>query len=92
MISWRYAEPGARVGAGIASVVREFKGNVEWVIDLSGKNWVLMPKRLQEEFSSAPEGYVGVLSDMKNSDQGFCVRATEDLIDLMGRLNSFEEM
>jgi hypothetical protein len=92
MISWRYVEPRTRVGAGIASVVREFKGNVEWVIDLSGRNWVLIPKRLQEEFSGAPEGYVRVLSNVKNSDQEFCIRATEDLMDLMGRVNSFEEM
>ncbi|MFD9007427.1 hypothetical protein ACFV0T_42005 [Streptomyces sp. NPDC059582] len=86
MIAWRYvnAEPG--LGAGITSVVESFQGNVEWVVDLSGKNWVIMPRRLRDAFAAASEGDTGVLADLKKSDQEFCVRATADLGVLTGRI------
>ena len=86
MVSWRYVEPRAQMGELIASMVRSFEGNVEWAMNLSGRNWTILPKRLQQEFAGAAEGYTGVLSDMKSSDQDFCIRATCDLRDLMDRL------
>jgi hypothetical protein len=86
MVVWRYVEHGAGTGESIASVVGSFRGDVEWVMDLSGRNWVIMPRRLQQEFAGAAPGYVGVLSDMKAADQDFCLRANSDLGALLDRL------
>ena len=90
LVSWRYVEPGARMGEQIASMVGSFRGNFAWVMNLSGRNWAIMPKRLQEEFADAAVGYAGVLSDIKSSDQDFCIRANYDLRDLMDRLKELQ--
>ena len=34
-------------------LVCDFEGQVEWLADLSGKNWVILPKRLHEAFAAA---------------------------------------
>ncbi|MEV1245957.1 hypothetical protein ACIBO2_45925 [Nonomuraea sp. NPDC050022] len=90
MISWRYADRRDFLRERILLAVGSFTGNVEWRAELSGKNWVLLPERLDREFKRAPAGYTGVLSDLKHSDQTFCLRATEDLEILLDKIKRIE--
>lgn len=83
MVVWRYSDPQDRVRDVFQRILAEFDGDVEWVADLSAENWVIMTQRLRREFTRAAQGYVGVLSDLKNADQGFCIQATADLGNLL---------
>ncbi|GGN01608.1 hypothetical protein [Streptomyces fuscichromogenes] len=83
MVVWRYRDPHDRVRAQFQRISAQFDGAVEWTVDLSAKNWVIMTRRLKQEFAQAAPGYTGVLSDLKNADQDFCIRATADLGSLL---------
>ncbi|WP_089104666.1 hypothetical protein [Streptomyces hyaluromycini] len=86
MIAWRYVDPQDQVRDDLQRIVAAFEGDVEWVVDFSARNWVIMPQRLSREFAQAAEGYVGVLTDLKCADQEFCIRATADLGALLERI------
>ncbi|MFJ9902303.1 hypothetical protein ACIRVK_05260 [Streptomyces sp. NPDC101152] len=88
MVVWRYSDPQDRVRDDFQRIVAEFDGDVEWAVDLSAENWVIMTQRLRREFARAAKGYVGVLSDLKNSDQEFCLQATADLSKLLQKIRN----
>lgn len=93
LIVWRYADPQDWVRLAIPPTVGAFEGNVEWVADVSAKNWYFALRRVRDELSRAAPGYPGVLSDIRHGDQDFCIRATEDLeILLVSTRERFEQL
>jgi hypothetical protein len=88
-VVWRYADPQDRVRLAIPPAVETFEGNVEWVADVSAKNWYFEPRRVRDELSGP--GYPGVLSDLKHGDQDFCIRATQDLELLLARIERLHD-
>jgi hypothetical protein len=45
---WRYKKRAQELESLIVKAVKSFRGNVDWKIEFTGRNWVIAPKRLQQ--------------------------------------------
>jgi hypothetical protein len=87
MMAWRFSSPEAWVGGAIAAAVQSMNDPVKWRGDFTKNNWSVMPERLHEGFRAhATESHIGVMTDLKVTDQGFCELANLDFERLMHKL------
>jgi hypothetical protein len=80
VIVWRFKESQPGLELTIKKAVESFKGNVEWEIQFTGRNWVIAPKRVRE--FQEQRGYrvdVESLSALANEEPDFGREANEDL-------------
>ncbi|MEU3355708.1 hypothetical protein [Streptomyces sp. NPDC037389] len=79
-IAWRFQSPRKELQDLLENAIKEASGRVEWMLDTSGKNWVLAPSRL---FAGVAEtgrpGFSDVVASITLSDQPFCAAATADM-------------
>jgi len=86
VIVWRYdaeamkPEDIKRAENMIITAVKTFQGNVSWVLYFSGRNWVLLPKRVKDlEDSGAFLSDTEIITELGASDPSFGVEANNDL-------------
>jgi|SRR6516165_875710 hypothetical protein len=48
VVVWRYKKPDEHREGVIQKAVESFKGDVDWVIYLGGRNWVITTRRLKD--------------------------------------------
>ncbi|MEQ6340902.1 MAG: hypothetical protein M3A44_04430 [Gammaproteobacteria bacterium] len=86
IIIWRYdadvmaADDIRLAESAITMAVESFLGNVNWVLYFSGRNWVLVPKRVKDledagEYRSDTE----ILTMLAENDPSFGFKANSDL-------------
>lgn len=85
-VVWRFKiadgadELANRVVQALRSVLGGFSGNMSWMLKQSGRNWVLLPTRLQELEESGRFGTDGELLDhLRREEPSFGRKAHEDL-------------
>ncbi|MET7296790.1 hypothetical protein ABZS79_32635 [Streptomyces griseoloalbus] len=78
-MKWRYKTPGERTAWLIEGVVRDAHTQVEWTLDRTRRNWVLLPSRVIIEAQGlAGPAFVDVVKRINTQDQDFCRRALSD--------------
>jgi hypothetical protein len=78
-MKWRYKTPGERTARLIEGAVRSAHTQVEWALDRSRKNWVLLPSRVIIEAQGlAGPAFADVVERINTQDQDFCRRALSD--------------
>ncbi|GGP59202.1 hypothetical protein [Streptomyces abikoensis] len=79
-IAWRFQSPRKELQDLFEEAIRESSGRVEWVLDTSGKNWILAPSRLLAGVAERGRpGFSDVVASITLSDQPFCAAATADM-------------
>jgi hypothetical protein len=78
-MGWRYAFPGEGVAQLIEAAVRDLPTRVDWEIDRTRRNWVLVPTRvLREAHGLADPSFRDVVHSINVQDQEFCLKALSD--------------
>ena len=93
LVVWRYdggkatADRIATAASAAQQIVASFRGNEEWIIEVSGRNWVLVPKRVKElERTGQFKVDVEILKYLTEQDPGFARKTDSDLERLAGVL------
>ncbi|WP_432083415.1 hypothetical protein [Streptomyces sp. WAC 04229] len=78
-MKWRYKNRGEHTARLIEGAVREAHTQVEWTLDRTRRNWVLLPSRVIIEAQGLMSpAYSDVIHRIAMEDQGFCRRAIFD--------------
>ncbi|MFF3329102.1 hypothetical protein ACFYWX_05990 [Streptomyces sp. NPDC002888] len=78
-MGWRYAFPEEGVAQLIEAAVRALPTQVDWEIDRTRRNWVLVPTRiLLEAHGLADPSFRDVVHSINVQDQEFCLKALSD--------------
>lgn len=78
-MGWRYASPRERVAQLIEETVRALPTQVEWTLDRTRRNWLLLPTRLLNEAQGLHNpAFAEVVHSVNVQDQEFCFRALSD--------------
>ncbi|NEC52753.1 hypothetical protein G3I18_30010 [Actinospica acidiphila] len=77
---WRYKAPSEATAQLIDEVVRASPTQVEWTLDRTRRNWVLLPTRVVIEASGLDgPAFSNVVQRITVEDQAFCRQAQTDL-------------
>lgn len=78
LIVWRYKAASDTEGR-VKSAVKSYRGEIDWLIERPGRNWVLVPQKVvdtqRQRSLPSDSAAIRVLVD---EDQTFCVAALED--------------
>ncbi|WP_159052709.1 hypothetical protein [Streptomyces bungoensis] len=86
-IGWRYTAPREGVAQYIEDAVREVHTQVEWELDRSRKNWILLPSRILREAKGLESpAFADTIQSINVHDQDFCLKALSDLEQIIARL------
>ncbi|MFJ7175743.1 hypothetical protein ACIQXA_04780 [Streptomyces massasporeus] len=78
-MGWRYGFPEEGVAQLIEAAVKALPTQVEWEIDRTRRNWVLVPMRvLCEAHGLADPSFRDVVHSINVQDQEFCLKALSD--------------
>ncbi len=78
-MGWRYAFPEEGVAQLIEAAVRALPTQIDWEIDRTRRNWVLVPTRvLREAQGLADPSFRDVVHSINVQDQEFCLKALSD--------------
>ncbi|MET8803907.1 hypothetical protein [Streptomyces sp. NPDC004546] len=78
-MGWRYTSPQEDVGQYIANAVREVPTQVEWELDRSRRNWILLPNRILREAQGLENpAFADVVHFINVNDREFCLKALSD--------------
>jgi hypothetical protein len=78
-MGWRYAFPEEGVAQLIEAAVRALPTQIDWEIDRTRRNWVLVPTRvLREAHGLADPSFRDVVHSINVQDQEFCLKALSD--------------
>jgi len=90
-LGWRYRTPRNEVAEFIESTVAELPTQLEWVLDRTRRNWVLLPSRVQEEAHGLMDpSFSETIHSINSSDQEFCLKALADLDLIIGHLENIQ--
>ncbi|MPY50288.1 hypothetical protein [Streptomyces acidicola] len=79
-MGWRYASPREGVAQLIEHSVSELQTQVEWTLDRTKRNWLLLPSRILSEAQGLDNpGFADVVHSINVHDQNFCFKALSDL-------------
>ncbi|GAA4039156.1 hypothetical protein [Streptomyces shaanxiensis] len=88
-MGWRYQLPREGVAQLIEDVVRELQTQVEWTLDRTRRNWVLLPSRILIEAQGLEDpAFANVVHSINVHDQEFCSAALTDLELIIQRLQA----
>ncbi|MFC4499891.1 MULTISPECIES: hypothetical protein [Streptomyces] len=93
-LGWRYTNPQEGLAQRIEAAVRALPTQVDWTLDTTRKNWVLVPDRvLAEAGGLADPSFRNVVNSLSALDQEFCRNALADLEIILEHLQyvRFEE-
>ncbi|QLJ05205.1 hypothetical protein HZZ00_32070 [Streptomyces sp. NEAU-sy36] len=78
-MGWRYKTPRNEVTELIEGTVAELPTQIEWLLDRTRRNWVLLPGRVQEEAHGLMDpSFSETVHSISSSDQEFCLKALAD--------------
>ncbi|MFD0271593.1 hypothetical protein ACFVGY_34225 [Streptomyces sp. NPDC127106] len=77
-LGWRFSEPHPELKEMFTSVVRDAPQNITWFFG-ERRNSLIVPTRLVDEAGLDGEGYGDLKTAISQSDQGFCIAASEDI-------------
>lgn len=84
LVVWRYRDEPEWAAAILTSAVNTYRGQVPWVIEKPGRNWVLWPEREKHDFARGEwRTDSDYFAELTKRDPAFCSRALEDLADLL---------
>jgi len=86
-MGWRYTSPREGVAQLIEDAVKNLPTQVEWTLDRTRRNWVLLPSRLITEGHGLDDpAFTDGVHSINIEDQDFCLRAASDLSLIIQRL------
>ncbi|MGN9756186.1 hypothetical protein [Streptomyces sp. SD31] len=89
-LGWRYKSPQENVAELVEEAVREVRTQVDWTLDRTRRNWILLPSRILSEAHGLedPE-FSNVVHSINTQDQEFCFKALADLELIIRHLQDF---
>ncbi|MEV4866542.1 hypothetical protein [Streptomyces ossamyceticus] len=79
-MGWRYNSTQEDVARLIEDAVGALPTEVEWTLDRTRKNWLLVPTRiLREAHGLDSPAFANVVHSVNTQDHEFCFRALSDL-------------
>ncbi|WP_330459537.1 hypothetical protein OIB37_23305 [Streptomyces sp. NBC_00820] len=79
-MGWRYTSPREEVAQLIDDILRKLPTQVEWTLDRTRRNWLLVPTRLlREAHGLADPSFSNVVHSINVSDPDFCRNSLSDL-------------
>ncbi|MGW5280015.1 hypothetical protein ACWERI_11205 [Streptomyces collinus] len=79
-LGWRYAFPRNEIAQYIEDAVKGVPTRVEWELDRSRRNWILLPRRILREAQGVQgPAFAEVVHSVTIHDQEFCREAISDL-------------
>ncbi|GAA3136883.1 hypothetical protein GCM10017687_61790 [Streptomyces echinatus] len=79
-LGWRYQVPREDVAQTIENAVRESPTQLEWALDRTRRNWILLPSCiLHEARGLANPAFANVIHSIGTLDQEFCLKTVSDL-------------
>ncbi|MFF5020052.1 hypothetical protein [Streptomyces sp. NPDC001165] len=77
---WRYACPDEGIAQLIENAVEGLSTHVEWTLDRTRRNWLLLPSRILREAQGLENpAFSNVVHSITVQDQEFCLKALSDL-------------
>ncbi|GBF82220.1 hypothetical protein [Aphanothece sacrum] len=91
-VVWRYKTRDINLESLLIKAVESFRGNVEWEIKFTGKNWLIAPKLL-EKFQQERDYKkdVDALKAISIEFPEFCQQANEDVPALAAKIKETTE-
>lgn len=87
LVVWRYSDEPEWAAAKLISAAKTYRGQMPWVIEKPGRNWVLWPEREKREFDCGDwRTDSDYLADLTTRDPTFCSRALDDLVRLLNHV------
>jgi hypothetical protein len=78
-LGWRYTSSREEIAEYIETAVKELPTQVEWTLDRSRRNWVLVPTRLLREAQGLTDpAFSDAVHSINTQDQEFCRKAQSD--------------
>jgi hypothetical protein len=79
-MGWRYASPREGVAQLVEEAIKELPTQVEWTLDRSRRNWLLLPSRILSEAQGLENpAFADAVHSINIHDQEFCFRALADI-------------
>ncbi|MER6156220.1 hypothetical protein ABT147_11820 [Streptomyces sp. NPDC001868] len=79
-MGWRYTSARESVAHLIEDAVRALPTQVEWTLDRTRKNWLLVPTRILHEAQGLNSpAFANIVHSVNTQDQEFCFEALSDL-------------
>ncbi len=86
-VVWRFKLPAPGLEELIGDAIRDYVSQVQWLHEKQGRNWVLMPARLQAfQTSRSIATDAAAMRVLCNEDPSFCREAWEDFARLVNLL------
>jgi hypothetical protein len=78
-LGWRYTSPQEEVARLIEATVTALSTQVDWTLDRSRRNWVLVPTRILHKAQGlANPAFSDAVHFINTQDQEFCLQAQAD--------------
>lgn len=91
-MGWRYANPREEVAQLIEDVVKTSPTQVEWTLDRTRRNWLLLPTRILHDAQGLENpAFADAVHSVSVEDQEFCSRALSDFELIIQRLQQAQE-
>lgn len=75
-LGWRYVSPRGDIALYIEDAVSKIPTQVEWALDRTRRNWILLPGRLRNEAQGLEDpAFSDVVHSINTQDQEFCLKA-----------------
>ncbi|MFF7123876.1 hypothetical protein ACF07Y_08710 [Streptomyces sp. NPDC016566] len=79
-MGWRYTSPNEGIAQLIENAVEGLSTQVEWALDRTRRNWILLPSRILCEAQGLQNpAFANVVHSINTQDQEFCLKALSDL-------------
>ncbi|WP_143669967.1 hypothetical protein [Streptomyces sp. Ag109_G2-15] len=78
-MGWRYTSPQEDIAQLIEDAVEGLPTQVEWTLDRSRRNWILLPSRILREAQGLENpAFANIVHSINVQDQEFCLKALSD--------------
>lgn len=86
-MGWRYTCPQEEVARLIEDIVKMSPTQVDWTLDRTRRNWVLVPTRIVHDAQGLENpAFADAVHSVNVEDQEFCSRALSDFELIIQRL------
>ncbi|MEV6408173.1 hypothetical protein AB0M58_35385 [Streptomyces bobili] len=86
-MGWRYTTPQERIARHIEAAVKELPTQLDWTVDRTRKNWVIVPTRILCEAGGLSDpAFRDTVQAVNENDHDFCSRALIDFESIIRHL------
>lgn len=86
-MGWRYASPREGIGELISGAIRRVPTQLDWTLDRSRRNWLLLPIRIIKEAPGLSDpAFSNTIHSINLNDRDFCLATHEDVDLIIQRL------